>query len=200
MHQYWYVNSKENEEQYNNQNSMSSLYSQPQINKADEMSGLKICEDWSCRFYPIGSDSPANYMTFTPDPPPFSFGQPIHYAGMMPQGYPANWTPLPSHAGFNYQKPPIPWAQPFNHTGMFAQGHLAALLSPPAKAFKFSNNNWGIFGNPPGWGGQISPMGWGNNGGYGQPGMLGNLLTVGKGTMHGIGMLSSLMGMGKFFF
>ena len=45
MHQYWYVNSKENEEQYNNQNSMSSLYSQPQINKADEMSGLKICED-----------------------------------------------------------------------------------------------------------------------------------------------------------
>ena len=60
---------------------------------------------------------------------------------MMPQGQPANWTPLPSHAGFNYQKPPIPWAQPFNHTGMFAQGHLAALLSPPAKAFKFSNNN-----------------------------------------------------------
>ena len=54
-----------------------------------------------------------------------------------------------------------PWAQPFNHTGMFAQGHLAALLSPPAKAFKFSNNNWGIFGNSPGWGGQISPMGWG---------------------------------------
>ena len=42
--------------------------------------------------------------------------------------------------------------------------------------------------------------GMGNNGGYGQPGMLGNLLTVGKGTMNGIGMLSSLMGMGKFFF
>ena len=31
-------------------------------------------------------------------------------------------------------------------------------------------------------------------------GMLGNLLTVGKGTMNGIGMLSSLTGMGKFFF
>lgn len=42
--------------------------------------------------------------------------------------------------------------------------------------------------------------GMGNNGGYDQPGMLGNLLTVGKGTMNGIGMLSSLMGMGKFFF
>ncbi len=41
--------------------------------------------------------------------------------------------------------------------------------------------------------------GMGNNGGYGQPGMLGNLLTVGKGTMNGIGMLSSLMGMGSSF-
>ena len=126
MHQYWYVNSKENEEQYNNQNSMSSLYSQPQINKADEMSGLKICEDWSCRFYPIGSDSPANYMTFTPDPPPFSFGQPIHYAGMMPQGHPANWTPLPSHAGFNYQNLPSPG---LNHSTI--QGCSHKVILPP---------------------------------------------------------------------
>ena len=44
---------------------------------------------------------------------------------------------------------------------MFAQGHLAALLSPPAKAFNFGTNNWGVFGNSPGWGGQVSPMGWG---------------------------------------
>ena len=42
--------------------------------------------------------------------------------------------------------------------------------------------------------------GMGNNGGYDQPGMLGNLLTVGKGTMNGIGMLSSLMGMGSSSF
>ncbi|MBE7105107.1 hypothetical protein FT637_19305 [Bacillus cereus] len=200
MHQYWYLNSKGNGEQYNNQISMSSLYSQPQITKAEGMNRLKVPENWSCRVYPFGWDSPANYTGFNPHPPPFSWSQPIHYVGMMPQGNPANWTPLPGHAGFNFQKPPFPWAQPFNHTGMFAQGHLPALLSPPAKLFNFNTNNWGVFGNPPGWGGQVSPMGWGNNGGNGQPGMLGNLLTVGKGTMNGIGMISSLIGMGKFFF
>ncbi|WP_242311039.1 hypothetical protein [Bacillus cereus group sp. BfR-BA-01331] len=199
MHQYWYLDSKGNGEQYNNQISMSSLYSQPQITKAEEMNGLNIPENRSCRIYPFGWDSPTNYTGFNPGPP-FSWGQPIHYAGMMPQGHPANWTPLPGHAGFNFQKHPFPSAQPFNHTGMFAQGHLAALLSPPAKPFNFNTNNWGVFGNPPGWGGQVSPMGWGNNGGNGQAGMLGNLLTVGKGTMNGIGMLSSLIGMGKFFF
>ncbi|EOP11962.1 MULTISPECIES: hypothetical protein [unclassified Bacillus (in: firmicutes)] len=200
MYQYWYLNSKGNGEPYNNQISMSSLYSQPQITKAEGMDSLKVPENWSCRVYPFGWDSPANYTGFNPQFPPFSWGQPSHYAGMMPQGHPANWTPLPGHAAFNFQKPPFPWAQPFNHAGMFAHGNLAALLSPPAKAFKFSTNNWGIFGNSPGWGEQISPMGWGNNGGYSQTGMLGNLLTVGKGTMNGIGMLSSLMGMGKFFF
>ncbi|EEL70075.1 MULTISPECIES: hypothetical protein [Bacillus] len=199
MHQYWYLNSEGNKEQYNNQISMSSLYSQPQITKAEGMNGLTIPENWSCRVYPFGWDSPANYTGFNPGPPPFSLGQPIHYAGMMPQGHPANWAPLPGHAGFNFQKPPFPWPQPFNHTGMFAQGHLAALLSPPAKPFNFNTNKWGVF-NPPGWGGQVSPMGWGNNGGNGQPGMFGNLLTVGKGTMNGIGMLSSLIGMGKLFF
>ncbi|GAB6566396.1 MULTISPECIES: hypothetical protein [Bacillus] len=201
MHQYWYLNSNGNGEQYNNQISMSSLHSQPQITKAEGMDGLKIPENWSCRVYPFGWDSPANYTGFNPQPPPFSLGQPIHYAGMMPQGHPANWAPLPGHAGFNFQKASLPWPQPFNHTGMFAPGHIAALLSPPANPFHFNtNNHWGIFGNSPGWGGQISPMGWGNNGGNGQPGMLGNLLTVGKGTMNGIGMLSSLIGMGKFFF
>ncbi|MBG9855264.1 hypothetical protein [Bacillus wiedmannii] len=199
MHQYWYLNSKGDEEHYNNQISMSSLYSQPLITKAEGMNGLRISENCSPRVYPFGWDSPANYTGFNTQSPLFPLGQPIHYAGMMPQGHPANWTPLQGHAG-NFQKPPLPWAQPFNHTGMFAQGHLAALLSPPVKPFNSNANNWGVFGNPPGWGGQVNPMGWGNNGGNGQPGMLGNLLTVGKGTMNGIGMLSSLLGMGKFFF
>jgi len=192
------LKSQGNGEQYNNQ---ISLYSQPEITKSEVMNDLKLPENWSYRVYPVSWDSSANYTGFNPQPPPFSLGQqPINYAGIIPQGHPANWTPLPGHAGFNFQKPPFPWAQPFNHTGMFAQGHLAALLSPPAKAFNFGTNNWGVFGNSPGWGGQVSPMGWGNNGSYGQPGMLGNLLTVGKNTMNGIGMLSSLMGMGKFFF
>ncbi len=144
MHQYRYLNSKGNAEHYNYQISMSSLYVQPQITKAEGMNDLKIPENWSCRFYPIGSNSPANYTAFHPQSPPFSLDQPIHYAEMMPQGQPANWPPFPVHAG-NFQKPPLPWAQPFNHTGMFAQGHLAALLSPPAKAFKFNSNNWGYF-------------------------------------------------------
>ncbi|MGG5782023.1 hypothetical protein [Bacillus albus] len=188
MYQYWHLNSEGNGEQYTNQITMSSLYLQPQITKAEGMNDLKILENWSCRGYPFGWDSPAYYTGFNSQTPPFSLGQPIHYAGMMPEGHPANWTPLQGHVG-NFQKPPLPWAQPFNHAGMFAQGHLAALLSPPAKAFNFNtNNNWGILGNPPG---------WGNNG---QPGMFGNLLTLGKGTMNGIGMLSSLIGMGKFFF
>ncbi|MDA1635490.1 hypothetical protein [Bacillus thuringiensis] len=198
MHQYWYLNSEGNGEQYNNQISMSSLYSQPQTTKAEGMDGLKIPENWSCRVYPFGWDSPANYTGFNPEPPPFSWGQPVHYAAMMPQGHPAHWAPLPGHADFNFQKPV--WPQPFNHAGMFPQGHLAALLSPPVKPFNFNANNWGPFGNPPGWGGQVNPMGWGNNGGIGQPGMLGNLLSVGKSSMNGIGMISSLIGMGKFFF
>ncbi|CAM3868963.1 MULTISPECIES: hypothetical protein [Bacillus cereus group] len=193
MYQYWYLNSNGNGEQYNNQIAMSSLYLQQQIAKAEGMNDLKVPENWSCRVDPFGWDSPANYTGFNPGPPPFPLGQPIHYAGMIPQGHAANWAPLQGHAGFNFQKPA--WPQPFNHTGMFAQGHIAALLSPPVKPFHFNtNNNWGIFGNHPGWGGQVSPMGWGNNG------MLGNLLTAGKGTMNGIGMLSSLIGMGKFFF
>lgn len=197
MYQYWYLNSEGNGKQYTNQIAMSSLYLQPQITKAEGMNDLKILENWSCRGYPFGWDSPAYYTGFNSQTPPFSLGQPIHYAGMMPQGHSANWTPLQGHVG-NFQKPPLPWAQPFNHSGMFAQGHLPALLSPPAKAFKFNtNNNWSILGIPPGWGGQVSPIGWGSNG---QPGMFGNLLTLGKGTMNGIGMLSSLMGMGKFFF
>jgi hypothetical protein len=200
MQQYWYLNSKGNWEQYNNQISMASLYSQPQITKAEGINGLGIPENWSFRIYPVGWNSSADYTGFNSQTSPFSWAQPFNYAGMMPQGHPANWAPLPGYAGFNFQKPPFPWAQPFNHTGMFAQGHLAALLSPPTKAFNFSSNNWGVFGNPPGWGGQVNPMGWGNNGGNGQPGMLGNLLTVGKGTMNGIGMISSLIGMGKFFF
>ncbi|HHK5544312.1 TPA: hypothetical protein ACQUHN_000697 [Bacillus thuringiensis] len=197
MHQYWYLNSKGNGEQYTNQ---ISLYSQPEITKSEVMNDLKLPENWSYRVYPVSWDSPANYTGFSPQPPPFSWGQPINYAGMMPQGHPDNWTPLPGHEGFNFQKPSFPWAQPFNHTGMFAQGHLAALLSPPTKPFHFNTNNSGVFGNPPGWGSPWASMGWGNNGGNGQPGMLGNLLTAGKGTMSGIGMISSLIGMGKFFF
>ncbi|MFE6138006.1 hypothetical protein [Bacillus sp. NPDC057893] len=200
MHQYWYLNSKGNGQLYNNQISISSLYSQPQITKAEGINSLGIPENWSFRIYPVGWNSSADYTGFNSQTSPFSWAQPINYAGMMPQGHPASWAPLAGHAGFNFQKSLFPWAHPFNHTGMFAQGHLAALLSPPANPFNFSTNNWGVFGNPAGWGGQVNPMGWGNNGGNGQPGMFGNLLTVGKSTMNGIGMISSLIGMGKFFF
>lgn len=108
MHQYWYLNSKGNGEQYNNQISMASLYSQLQITKAEGMNGLKIPGNWSYRVYPVGWDSSADYTGFNPQPSPFSWGQPNNYAGMMPQGHPANWAPLSGHAGsgFNFQKPP----------------------------------------------------------------------------------------------
>ena len=97
-------------------------------------------------------------------------------------------------------KTSLPWAQPFNHTGMFAQGHLAALLSPPAKPFHFNTNNSGVLETLQDGVVREILIGWGNNGGNGQLGLLGNLLTAGKGTMSGIGMISSLIGMGKFFF
>ena len=108
------------------------------------MNDLKLPENWSYRVYPVSWDSSANYTGFNPQPPPFSLGQqPINYAGIIPQGHPAN--------GLHYQvmqvlifKTSLPWAQPFNHTGMFAQGHLAALLSPPAKPFHFNTNNSGV--------------------------------------------------------
>lgn len=105
MHQYWYLNSKGNGEQYSNQ---ISLYSQPKITKYEVMNDLKIPENWSCRVYPVSWDSSANYTGFSPHPPPFSWGQPINYAGIMSQGHSANWAPLPGHAGFNFQKPPSP--------------------------------------------------------------------------------------------
>lgn len=177
MHQYWYVDSNRNGELYNNQIAIPPLYSQSQIPKLGGINGLGISEDWSCRVYPPG------------------------------------WDPSAGHAGFNYPAQPFPWAQPFHHGGMFPQGHPSTL--PPANPFSYNANgqpmNWGAFGNHAGWGGQVNPMGWGgpgpwapmgwgNNGGNGQMGMLGNLLTMGKGTMNGIGMLSNLIGMGKFLF
>ena len=122
-----------NGQQYNNQ---ISLYSQSEITTSEVMNDLKIPENWSYRVYPVSWDSSANYTGFNPRPLS-SLGAPINYGGIMPQGHPANWTPLPSHAGFNFQKPPFPWAQPFNHTGMFAQGHLAAFTIAASQAFSF---------------------------------------------------------------
>ena len=107
MYQYWYLNSDGNSEQYTNQIAISSLYLQPKITKSEGMNDLKIPENWSCRGYPFGWDSPAYYTGFNPQTPPFSLGQPIHYAGMMPQGHPANWTPLQGHVG-NFQNLPSP--------------------------------------------------------------------------------------------
>ncbi|MDA2623292.1 hypothetical protein PDQ36_08170 [Bacillus cereus] len=212
MHQYWYVNSKKSGELYNNHIAIPPVYLQPQIPKLGGINILEIPKDWSRRVYPAGWDSSAGHAGFNYQEQPFLGAQPINYAGMMPQGHPANWAPLAGHAGFNFPQKPFPGAQPFHHAGMFPHGHFST-LPPSTNPFSFGSNgqpmNWNVFGNPAGWGGQgnamgwggpWAPMGWGNNGGNGQPGMLENLLTMGKGTMNGIGMLSSLMGMGKFFF
>ena len=104
MDQYWYLNSQGNGQQYNNQ---ISLYSQSEITTSEVMNDLKIPENWSYRVYPVSWDSSANYTGFNPAPS-LLLGRPINYGGIMPQGHPANWTPLPSHAGFNFQKPPFP--------------------------------------------------------------------------------------------
>ncbi|WP_002147059.1 hypothetical protein [Bacillus cereus] len=203
MHQYWYVNSKSNRELYNAHIAIPPLYSQPQIPKLGGINGLEIPEDWSCRVYPTVWDSSADHAGFNFQQQPFPWAQSFHHAGMMPQGHLASWAPLAGHADFNSPKQPLPWAQPFHHAGMFPHGPFSA-LPPFATPFSFSANgqpmNWNAFGNHAGWGGQGNAMGWGNNGGNGQPGMLENLLTMGKGTMNGIGMISSLIGMGKFFF
>ena len=70
MHQYWYLNSKGNGEQYTNQ---ISLYSQPEITKSEVMNDLKIPENGVTEsiqlvgiHQPIIRDSLPN--------PPFSWG------------------------------------------------------------------------------------------------------------------------------
>ena len=50
MHQYWYLKSQGNGEQYNNQ---ISLYSQPEITKSEVMNDLKLPENWSYRVYQL---------------------------------------------------------------------------------------------------------------------------------------------------
>ena len=102
MNTYWYLNSQGNGQQYNNQ---ISLYSQSEITTSEVMNDLKIPENWSYRVYPVSWDSSANYTGFNPAPS-LLLGRPINYGGIMPQGHPANWTPLPSHAGFNFQNLP----------------------------------------------------------------------------------------------
>ena len=71
MHQYWYLKSQGNGEQYTNQ---ISLYSQPEITTSEVMNDLKLPENWSYRVYPVSWDSSANYTGFNPQPPPFSWG------------------------------------------------------------------------------------------------------------------------------
>ncbi|WP_430540019.1 hypothetical protein [Neobacillus drentensis] len=157
---------------------------------------------------------PANWPHFPGNPgfmsqgPSTPWAQPINHAGMFAQGQPHGWPPSANHAGYNFQKQLFPWAKQVNHAGMFAQGPLAALLPPSVNPFGFKAGGqqakWGGFGNPGGWGGHVNPLGWGNNNsngnGNGQPGILGSLLKAGKGTMNGIGIISSLIGVGKFLF
>jgi hypothetical protein len=158
-----------------------------------------------------GFTPPVSNKGFNQKKLPFPFPQPTNHAGMFAQGQQASWDPLAGHSSFNSQNHPYPWSQPI--AGMFPQGNPAAMLPPSANPFGYNANgqkaNFGGFGNPAGWGGQVNPMGWsgpgalmgwGNNGGNGRPGILGSLFKVGKGTMNGIGVISSLIGMGKFLF
>ncbi|WP_066303851.1 hypothetical protein [Bacillus sp. FJAT-29814] len=131
--------------------------------------------------------------------------QPIHHSGLMTQGHPTSGAPFPGQVGVNPQNQPFLWAQQaVNHQGMYPQGHLAAIQPPFFNPFAFGANgkpaNFGGFGNPAAWGGQVNPMGWGNNGGSGEPGIFDGIFKMGKGTMNGIGILSSLISVGKFLF
>ncbi|WP_338472829.1 hypothetical protein R4Z10_08935 [Niallia sp. XMNu-256] len=86
------------------------------------------------------------------------------------------------------------WMAPVNQTGFNPLGQLMGLGGP---------GGLGGLGGPPGWGNYGNPMGWmglGNNIGQGQPGMLGGLFNLGKGTIGGLGMLSNLINLGKFFY
>ncbi|WP_419180401.1 hypothetical protein [Bacillus xiapuensis] len=167
-------------------------------------------DDWESQEQSANWPQLPEHLGFALQGQPTLWMQPISHAGMISQGQPLGWAPSAGHVGFNSQKQPFPWEQPVNHAGMFAQGHLAALVPPFANPFGFSASgqqaNWGGFGNPVVWGGQVNHMGWGapigwvNNNGNGQPGILGGLIKVGKGTMNGIGIISSLIGVGKFLF
>lgn len=153
---------------------------------------------------PLGGGPTASHAGFNPYTKPVPWKQPTHHAGMMNQGHSTSGAPFAGQVGFNSQNHPFPWAHGFNHQGMHPQGHFAAMQPPFSNPFGFGANgkpgNFGGFGNPPAWGGQGNPMGWGNNGGNGQPGIFDGLLKMGKGTMNGIGILSSLISVGKFLF
>jgi hypothetical protein len=159
---------------------------------------------------PIGGTSQGHYQSlapssntkgFNPQNHPFPLTHPLNHAGLNTQGYPAG------NKDFKSPNQPFPWAQPNQHAGMFAPENPAAI--PFGFGASGKHANLGGLGNPAGWAGQTNPMGWGvpgslmgwgNNGGNGQTGIFGNLLKVGKNTMNGIGIISSLIGMGKFLF
>ncbi|MBE5108562.1 hypothetical protein IGI01_25960 [Bacillus thuringiensis] len=206
MHQYWYVNSKRNGELYNNSIAIPLLYSQPQISKFEKINGLGIPEDWSCRIYPVGWDSSVGHAGFNSPKQPFPWDQSLHHAGMFPQGHLPTVQPSANPFSFNANGQPMNWGVFGNPVGWGGQGNAmgwGVTWSPMGWGNNGGNGqpmNWGGQGNVMGWGVPWSPMGWGNNGGNGQPGMFGNLLTMGKSTMNGIGMINSLIGMGKLFF
>ncbi|MGG1397324.1 hypothetical protein ABE288_05760 [Bacillus salipaludis] len=182
-------------------------------------------DDWESQEQPVNWPQLPVLPGFPPQGQTNHWVQPIHPAGMFTQGPSLGGAPSAGNTGFNPQKKPYPWAQLFNHAGMFGQGHLPALQTPSAIPYGFGASgqqaNWGAYGNPTSLGGQVNPMGWGAVGpdgmgccgprwdgvlwapmGWdkGRPGILGGLLKVGKGTMNGIGMISSLISVGKFLF
>lgn len=82
---------------------------------------------------------------------------------------------LANFTGLGY---PASWG-PFNQTGFGAQGQMASWGGPVDPTV------WGSYGNPVGWG---------------RPGMFDGLLKVGKGAMGGLGILTNLISIGKFFY
>ncbi|MBB6444438.1 hypothetical protein [Bacillus benzoevorans] len=135
---------------------------------------------------------------------------PFHLQAQMPHFNQIN--SLESPSDWNGLGSPSSWNDQINPEGLWNPGGLAGFGSPghpfngtmPVNQKGLGNfgqmMGWGGLGGPAGWESYGNPMGWGNNMGQGLPGMFGGLFKVGKGALGGLGMLSNLISLGKFFY
>ncbi|WP_423799887.1 hypothetical protein [Neobacillus sp. SAB-20_R2A] len=188
MYHYKYTKLSGQRQSYNNQISVSPLHLQEQMPKVNQLNGLGIPAGWSGPVNPVGWWGPVNN-----DPGhPVNWAAKINQTGLGVQGQPASWAPI-NQTGLSTQGQPASWS-PVNQTGWNTQGQMMG-WGGPGRPLVLGN-----YGYPAGWGNPRVPMGWWNNAGQGQPGMFGGLLKVGKGALGGLGILSSLISIGRFLF
>ncbi|MBS4212904.1 hypothetical protein [Neobacillus rhizophilus] len=190
MYHYKYTKLAEQRQSYNNQTQIFAppLHFQQQMPKPNQINGLGSSAGWSGPVNPVGWWNPVGNNSGHP----VNWAVHVNQAGLNAHGQPTSWTPV-NQTGLSAHGQPATWA-PVNQTGLNTQGQMMGWGGPGRLP------DWGNYGYPAGWGNPRVPMGWWNNAGQGQPGMFGGLLKVGKGALGGLGILSSLISIGRFLF